>query len=221
MSRLLVVAFAVMGGLAGVSASLAADDAPHGRAAYAELLKRQALANGLPVDIADAVVAVESGYDPARIGSVGEIGLMQVRPATAAMLGFKGNPVQLADPETNIHLGVTYLAGAWRLAHGDLCRALMKYRAGHGEEAMTPRSVEYCARARQHLAAIGSAYAGAPLAVVSLLPGDAGIAAAIGRQKSPKRNLRLKGAAFWVMHEARIKAINARIERRWRQVASR
>jgi hypothetical protein len=32
----------------------------------------------------------------------------------------------------------------------------MKYRAGHGEERMTPLSVEYCRRARGHLAAIGS-----------------------------------------------------------------
>jgi hypothetical protein len=32
----------------------------------------------------------------------------------------------------------------------------MKYRAGHGEERMTPLSVEYCRRVRTHLAAIGS-----------------------------------------------------------------
>jgi hypothetical protein len=32
----------------------------------------------------------------------------------------------------------------------------MKYRAGHGEERMTPLSVEYCRRVRAHLAAIGS-----------------------------------------------------------------
>src|SRR4029453_10151459 len=32
----------------------------------------------------------------------------------------------------------------------------MKYRAGWGEERMSPLSVEYCRRARSHLAAIGS-----------------------------------------------------------------
>jgi len=43
----------------------------------------------------------------------------------------------------NIHYGVTYLSQAWRLANGDLCRALMKYRAGHGEEMMSafPRPI--------------------------------------------------------------------------------
>jgi hypothetical protein len=51
---------------------------------------------------------------------------------------------------------VMYLARAWQLADGNLCRALMKYRAGHGEERMTPLSVEYCRRVRSHLATIGS-----------------------------------------------------------------
>ena len=76
---------------------------------------------------------IESAYDPTRIGGVGEIGLMQVRPQTAAMLGFSGCAGDLATPETNIHYGVKYLAGAWRRAGGDLCRTLMKYRAGHGD----------------------------------------------------------------------------------------
>src|SRR3954469_23160001 len=54
-----------------------------------------------------------------------------------------------------------YLAEAWRLANGNLCRALMKYRAGWGEERLSPLSQEYCRRARVHLANIGSPLAGA------------------------------------------------------------
>jgi hypothetical protein len=42
----------------------------------------------------------------------------------------------------------------------------MKYRAGHGEERMSERSVEYCRRARAHLAAIGSPLANAPVPAV-------------------------------------------------------
>jgi soluble lytic murein transglycosylase-like protein len=70
---------------------------------------------GLPADIADAVVHVESNYDPSTIGGVGEIGLMQIRPETAAMLGFRGSNDELARPEINIHYGVIYLSKAWRL----------------------------------------------------------------------------------------------------------
>jgi hypothetical protein len=120
------------------------------------MIRRAAEQHGVPPAIVDAVVRIESAYSPTALGGVGEIGLMQVRPTTAAMLGFRGTTAELADPETNISYGVTYLAQAWRLSGGDLCRALMKYRAGHGEERMTPLSVEYCRRARVHLVSIGA-----------------------------------------------------------------
>jgi Transglycosylase SLT domain len=127
-----------------------------GRESYLPLIAKEAERHGIPTAVADAVAMFESSYDPSAIGTVGELGLMQVRPGTAAMLGFTGPREALADPQVNIRYGVEYLAKAWRLTGGDLCRALMKYRAGHGEERMTPRSVEYCRRARVHLAAIGS-----------------------------------------------------------------
>ena len=85
------------------------------------------------------------------------------------MLGFRGTTTELAKPEINIHYGVTYLAKAWRLAQGDLCKALMKYRAGHGEEAMTARSVIYCNRARNRLIAMNSPCA-TPGAVAEVEP---------------------------------------------------
>jgi Transglycosylase SLT domain len=127
-----------------------------GRKAHLETIRREAEQVELPPDVADAVVQVESAYDPGAVGGVGEVGLMQIRPTTAAMLGYRGTLAGLFEPETNIRYGVAYLGRAWQLADGDLCRALMKYRAGHGEERMTPLSVEYCRRVRIHLAAIGS-----------------------------------------------------------------
>jgi len=119
---------------------------PSFRAAVRAMVEQEVRKTGLPADVADAVVQVESNYDPSVIGGVGEIGLMQIRPGTAAMLGFRGSAEELAKPEINIHYGVAYLSKAWRLANGDLCRPLMKYRAGHGQEVMTPRSLSYCNR---------------------------------------------------------------------------
>jgi hypothetical protein len=127
-----------------------------GRQVHLETVRREAEQAGLPPDVADAVTQVESAYNPGAVGGVGEVGLMQIRPATATMLGYRGTLSGLFEPETNIRYGVIYLARAWQLADGDLCRALMKYRAGHGEERMTPLSIEYCRRARTHLATIGS-----------------------------------------------------------------
>jgi soluble lytic murein transglycosylase-like protein len=133
---------------------------PDGRARYRALIEKEAAQTGLPPEVAEAVMAVESGYNPDAIGGVGEIGLMQILPSTAAMLGFRGSLAELAAPETNIRYGVTYLAKAWRLAGGDLCTAAMKYRAGHGETRFSVLSVNYCVAVRSKLAARGFHVAG-------------------------------------------------------------
>jgi hypothetical protein len=130
-------------------------------AGYRAIVEREALAYGVPPELADAVMAIESGYNPATVGADGEIGLMQLMPATAAMLGFTGILAELAVPETNIRYGIMYLAAAWQLAGRDICTATMKYRAGHGETRFSVRSVDYCIRVRAHLAARGFPVTGA------------------------------------------------------------
>jgi hypothetical protein len=125
------------------------------RSLYRALIEKEAAQSGLAPEIAEAVMAVESGYNPDAIGGVGEIGLMQILPSTARMLGFTGTLADLAVPATNIHFGVTYLAEAWRRAGGDLCTAVMKYRAGHGETRFSFLSVNYCLAVRSKLTARG------------------------------------------------------------------
>jgi hypothetical protein len=191
-------------------------DLPVGRAAYVEIVGREARARGLPPEVADAVAQIESGYRPSAVGGVGEIGLIQIRPSTAAMLGHRGGALALFEPETNIRYAVAYLAGAWRLAGGDLCRTLMKYRAGHKEERMSPLSAEYCRRARAHLASLGSPLAfGAepvidPVLAAAAPPAEPRAPAAGPRRgwipKTPEESRR-----FWAAHEAKIKALTARI----------
>lgn len=119
------------------------------------MVREHALRAGLPPQIADAVAEVESSYNPSASGGYGEVGLMQVLPSTARMLGFSGTLQELAEPATNIRYGVAYLTGAWRLAGGDICTTVMKYRAGHGETRFSYRSVNYCQRVRGILAAQG------------------------------------------------------------------
>lgn len=202
---------------------------PKGRGNYLGIIAREAKRLGLPTAVADAVAQVESGYDPAAIGTVGEVGLMQMRPPTAALLGHKGPSSDLFAPETNIRLGVAYLAQAWRVARGDLCRALMKYRAGLGEERMTRRSVDYCVRARAHLASVGSALALAPvpgLAEVSRrdsspqprppaplsLAQSSNQSAAVRRHGVPPPVPDIM-RRLWAEHAARVRALEARIDR--------
>ncbi|MVT54776.1 transglycosylase SLT domain-containing protein [Bradyrhizobium yuanmingense] len=222
------------------SSELGAGETPSSRAMIRKIIERETKSTNLPADIAEAVVFVESGYNPAVIGSAGEIGLMQVRPETAAMLGFRGSNAELAEPDINIHYGVLYLSQAWRLSGGDLCRALMKYRAGHGEEEMTARSQVYCNRARNRLVAM-SAMPARPEAAAAPDPAStvaaaAAVAAAApvkpaSRPKIPvqpkavyaryRQGTAAASRAYWAAHEARVSRIKARIEARWKRVASR
>jgi soluble lytic murein transglycosylase-like protein len=43
------------------------------------------------------VAFAESGYDPNAIGTAGEVGIMQVMPSTAAMLGFNGTSTHFSS----------------------------------------------------------------------------------------------------------------------------
>jgi soluble lytic murein transglycosylase-like protein len=147
---------------------------PAGPAGYRSLVESEAARAGLPPEVADSVMAVESGYNAGAIGGAGEIGLMQILPSTARMLGFTGTLAELAVPQINIRYGVTYLAKAWRLAGGDLCTAVMKYRAGHGESRFSQLSVNYCLAVRGKLAARGYRVTGnVPVATFGL-PGGSG-----------------------------------------------
>ena len=187
------------------------------RRRYIELLRQRAAEEGVPADIAEAVTQVESGFHSEVIGPAGEIGLMQIRPGTAAMLGFRGTPDQLAWPEVNVRYGVAYLAQAWRLAQGEICRALMKYRAGHGEERMTLRSEEYCLRAKSYLSQIKSNLAGKftshDLADTSLVPPTR---PKLVSNRPPKfRNSK----EFWAWKVAQIAALTEMVHRKWAHIA--
>lgn len=167
-------------------------NAANPRALYRALIEREVRHTNLPADVAEAVMGVESGYNPAVIGADGEIGLMQVMPPTARMLGFTGSMAELAAPEVNIKYGVRYLAQAWVRAGGDLCTALMKYRAGHGETRFSQLSVDYCVRARARLAAKGYPLTGTvPVATFGFRPGGGGSALAMASCR--KRCLKIGG----------------------------
>ncbi|MCD7110753.1 lytic transglycosylase domain-containing protein [Rhizobium sp. DKSPLA3] len=117
-------------------------DAP----AYSGLIATYAQAFGVPIDLAHAVIRVESNFNPKARGSAGEIGLMQIKPATARMMGYDGSRAGLFDPETNIKFGMKYLAKAHRLSGGFTCGTILRYNAGHGATRMNPVSRRYCGK---------------------------------------------------------------------------
>jgi len=62
-------------------------------------------------------------------------GLMQILPATARSMGFRGKPGDLLDAETNLKYAVKYLRGAWLLADGSFDTAVKHYSRGYYYEA--------------------------------------------------------------------------------------
>ena len=79
---------------------------------------------GVPSSIALAVAQKESNFNQAAVGSSGEIGVMQLMPATAAGLG-----VDPTDLNQNVTGGVSLLASLYQ-QYGNWTQALEAYNAG-------------------------------------------------------------------------------------------
>ena len=122
------------------------------RVQYASIVSRYASSYGVPVNLAHAVISVESNYRADARGSAGEIGLMQIKPATARMMGYSGSSQGLFNPETNIKFGMKYLGMAHKLGGGATCDTILRYNAGHAAKRMNPVSSAYCSKVKQFLA---------------------------------------------------------------------
>lgn len=125
-----------------------ADAAPSGIRARAA---HHAAQHNLPPKLADAIIKVESRYNP-RAVNAGNYGLMQIRLQTARGVGYSGGAAGLLDADTNLRYGMVYLAQAYRAAGGDICGTVMRYQSGLGARRMSGANRAYCAKIRQHLA---------------------------------------------------------------------
>ena len=98
------------------------------------LINKYAEFYDVPVELVHRVVIRESTHRPwARNGPY--YGLMQILPATARSMGFRGQPNDLLDAETNLTYAVKYLKGAWLLSDGSFDTAVKWYSRGYYYEA--------------------------------------------------------------------------------------
>ncbi|MFA6153781.1 lytic transglycosylase domain-containing protein [Mesorhizobium sp.] len=134
--------------------AVALPTAPAADGQYSAIVARYAASYGVPVTLAQAVIRIESNYRPNMVGSAGEIGLMQIKPATARMMGYSGSAKGLFDPDTNIKYGMKYLAMAQDLGGGTTCGTILKYNAGHAATRMNPVSAAYCSKVKVQMAAL-------------------------------------------------------------------
>ena len=98
------------------------------------LIRKYAAMYDVPEDLVHRVVIRESRHRPgARNGPY--YGLMQILPATARGMGYKGSDSGLLDAETNLKYGVKYLRGAYMVAGGDYDDSVKWYSRGYYYEA--------------------------------------------------------------------------------------
>ncbi|MBM3083553.1 lytic transglycosylase domain-containing protein [Chelatococcus daeguensis] len=125
------------------------------RERYRDLIAKHAKAHGLPFALVDAVVRVESRYNP-RAYNGGAYGLMQIKHQTARGLGYGGSAAGLYDPDTNLRYAVKYLAQAYQMSGGDTCATVMRYQSGHYAKRMNGANRAYCSKVRTIVASLGS-----------------------------------------------------------------
>ncbi len=119
------------------------------------VIKKYAGQYGVDEDLVWAVIRQESGFNPSAVSPKGAMGLMQLMPGTAALLGVS-DPF---DVEQNIAGGIKYLDRCLNRFNQDVTLALAAYNAG-------PDNVEKyqgCPpfpETRQYVASILQAYAG-------------------------------------------------------------
>ena len=104
-------------------------------AKYEPLIRAAAMRRGLDPELVKAVVAVESGFDPAAVSDKGAVGLMQVLPGTGERYGVRADRRQtidakLADPQLNLDVGTRYLSDLVGMFPHRQDLALAAYNAG-------------------------------------------------------------------------------------------
>ena len=129
--RATIVVALVLAGLASAvpassQAAPAGADAAQGR--YALEIRESSERHGVSRELVDAVIQVESAYNPLAVSAKGAQGLMQLMPRTANALGVKN----VFDPRENIEGGVRHLRHLIGRFPGDLPRAIAAYNAGEG-----------------------------------------------------------------------------------------
>jgi soluble lytic murein transglycosylase-like protein len=123
----------------------------------------------VPVELVDAVIQVESGWNPYAVSMKGAAGLMQLMPATAIRFGVHDR----FNIEENIRGGVAYLAWLIRLFKGDLRLAVAAYQVG--ESQILSRGLAYSSQeVFEYVSRVAQVYRAMRRETVRRLPTQAG-----------------------------------------------
>ena len=96
------------------------------RSRFTDEIREIAQRHGVAVDLVEAVIRVESAFNPRAVSNKGAQGLMQLMPRTASSLGVRN----VFDPRENIDGGVRHLRYLLDKYPGNVSLALAAYNAG-------------------------------------------------------------------------------------------
>jgi hypothetical protein len=89
-------------------------------------IREAAVRHGVPESLVAAVISVESEFNPRAVSHRGALGLMQLMPTTAALLGVRN----AFDPRENVDGGARHLRDLLDRFANDVSLALAAYNAG-------------------------------------------------------------------------------------------
>jgi len=95
---------------------------------FRAVIETAAARHGVDAALLQAVIAVESGFDPNAVSRRMAGGLMQLTPETAVRYGV----ADVFDPADNVRAGAQFLAELLKRFDNDLELALAAYNAGEG-----------------------------------------------------------------------------------------
>ncbi|MFY9397285.1 MAG: lytic transglycosylase domain-containing protein [Desulfomonilia bacterium] len=93
---------------------------------YDAMIRQIALSEGMDPELILGIVQVESQFNPRAKSPKGAMGLMQLMPQTASLMGV----VDPWDPHENLTAGVRYFSSLLKRYDGDVSKALAAYNAG-------------------------------------------------------------------------------------------
>jgi len=108
------------------------DDVP-----FASIINRKSEKYGVDPQLVKAVIKAESDFNPKAVSSKGALGLMQLMPSTAEMMGVR----DAFDPDQNIDGGVKYLKYLLENFDGDIELTVAAYNCGEGRVARNGNAV--------------------------------------------------------------------------------
>lgn len=133
------------------------------------VIEKYARQYGVDQELVWAVIRQESGFNPRAVSPKGAMGLMQLMPGTAAMLGVSN----ALDVEQNVAGGIKYLERCLNQFNQDVPLALAAYNAGPNNVVKYQGCPPF-PETRQYVASVLKAYGGEQirggLKIIDLIP---------------------------------------------------